>query len=92
MIGFDSGLRHQFLMEATDNVSLIREYRFMMTSSNGNILLALSDGNPPVTDGFPKQRPMTRSFDVFYDLRLNKRLSNETPVTWDAIALITAPW
>ena len=50
---------------------------FLMTSSNGNIsaLLALCDGNPPVTGGFPSQRPGTRSFDVFFDLRLNKRLS-----------------
>ena len=43
----------------------------MMTSSNGNIsaLLAHSPGE------FPLQRPVTRSFDVFFDLHLNKRLS-----------------
>ena len=31
----------------------------------------------PVTggDGFPSQRPVTLSFDVFFDLRLNKQLS-----------------
>ena len=33
-------------------------------------------GKSPVTGEFPAQRPMTRSFDVFFDLRLNKRLSN----------------
>ena len=38
-------------------------------------LLVLCEGNPPVTDGFPSQRPLTRSFDVFFDLSLNKRLS-----------------
>ena len=27
-------------------------------------LLALSEGNPPLTGGFPSQRPVTRSFDV----------------------------
>ena len=27
------------------------------------------------TGEFPTQRPVTRSFDVFFDLRLNKRLS-----------------
>ena len=32
-------------------------------------------GNSPVTDEFPAQRPVTRSFDVFFDLHLNKRLS-----------------
>ena len=29
-------------------------------------LLALCEGNPPVTGGFPSQRPVTRSFDVFF--------------------------
>ena len=38
-------------------------------------LLALCSGNSPVTGEFPAQRPVTRSFDVFFDLRLNKRLS-----------------
>ena len=34
----------------------------METSS---ALLSLCDGNPPVTGGFPSQRPVPRSFDVF---------------------------
>ena len=38
-------------------------------------LLALCAGNSPVTSEFPSQRPVTRSSDVFLDLRLNKRLS-----------------
>ena len=37
-------------------------------------LLAFCAGNSPVTREFPTQRPVTRSFDVFFDLRLNKRL------------------
>ena len=37
-------------------------------------LLALYAGNSPVTGEFPSQRSVTRSFDVFFDLRLNKRL------------------
>ena len=40
---------------------------FMMTSSNGNIFRVPGPGE------FPAQRPVTRSFDVFFDLRLNKR-------------------
>ena len=49
----------------------------MMTSSNENIsaLLAIYVGNSPVTGEFPTQRLVTRRFDVFFDLRLNKRLS-----------------
>ena len=35
-------------------------------------LLALCQGNPPVTGEFPSQRPVTRSFDVFFDFRLKK--------------------
>ena len=51
----------------------------MMTSSNGNIseLLAIWAENSPVPGEFPTQRPATRSFDVFFDLRLNKRLSEQ---------------
>ena len=41
-------------------------------------LVALSAGNSPVTGEFPSQRPVTRSFDVFFDLRLNERLSKQS--------------
>ena len=37
-------------------------------------LLTLCVGNSPVTGEFPSKRPVTRSFDVFFSLRLNKRL------------------
>ena len=40
-------------------------------------LLAIFAGNSPVTGEFPAQRPVTRSFDVFFDLRPNKRLSKQ---------------
>ena len=35
-------------------------------------LLAICAGNSPVPGELPAQRPVTRSFDVFFDLRLNK--------------------
>ena len=41
-------------------------------------LLALCAGNSPVTGEFPTQRPVTRSFGVFYDLGLNKWLSKQS--------------
>ena len=44
--------------------------------------LALCEGNSPVTGEFPSQRPLTRSFDVFFDLRLNKRLSKQSSRGW----------
>ena len=40
-------------------------------------LLAICAGNSPVTGEFPPQRPVTRSFDVFFDLRLNILLNNQ---------------
>ena len=56
----------------------------MMTSSNGNIfrVTGLCAGNSPVTSKFPAQRPVTRSFDVFFDLRVNNRLSEQSGGWW----------
>ena len=45
-------------------------------------LLAICAGNSPVTGEFPAQRPVTRSFDVFFDPDLNKRLSKQSWVWW----------
>ena len=45
-------------------------------------LLVLCAGNSPVTGEFPAQRPVTRSFDVFFDLRLNKRMSKQSWGWW----------
>ena len=47
-----------------------------------SVLLALCEGNPPVTGGFLSQRPVMRSFDVFFDLSLNKRLSKQPRCWW----------
>ena len=41
-------------------------------------LLAICAGNSPVSGEFPAQRPVTRSFDVFFDLRMNERLSKHS--------------
>ena len=45
-------------------------------------LLALCVGNSPVPGEFPLQRPVTRSFGVFFYLRLNKRLNKQTWGRW----------
>ena len=47
-----------------------------------SMLLALCAGNAPVSGEFPSQRPVTRSFDIFFDRRLNKRLSKESRRRW----------
>ena len=44
--------------------------------------LAICAGNSPVTGEFPTQKSVTRSFDVFFDLRLNKRLSKQSWGWW----------
>ena len=45
-------------------------------------LLALWTGNSPVTTEFPSHRPVMQSFDVFFDLPLNKRLSKQSWGWW----------
>ena len=53
-----------------------------------SVLLALCVRNSPVTGEFPSQRPVTWSFDVFFDLCLNKRLSKPSWGWW----FETPPW
>ena len=45
-------------------------------------LLAICAGNSPVSGEFPAQRPVTQSFDVFFDLGLNNRLSKHWRGWW----------
>ena len=50
-------------------------------------LLAFCAGNSPVTGEFPSQRPVTRIFDVFFHLCLNKRLNKQSQSWW-----FETPW
>ena len=56
----------------------------MITSSNGKIFRVTGPlwGNSAVTGEFTSQRAVTRSFDVFFDLRLSKRLSKQSRGWW----------
>ena len=58
--------------------------QYMMTSSNGNIFRVTGhlcgEFNGP--RWIPRKRPVTRSFDVFFDLRPNKRLSKQSWGWW----------
>ena len=74
-----------FLRSCTMRVSNIFHTRSdMMAPSNGNIFGVTGPcvGNSPVTGEVPSHRPLTRSFDVFFDLRLNKRLSKQLWGWW----------
>ena len=44
--------------------------------------LAICAGNSPVPGEFPAQRPVTRSFDVFSDLYLNRRFRKQSWGRW----------
>ena len=50
----------------------------MMTSLNGNISRVADPLCGEVTGEFPTQKPVTRSFDIFFDLRLNKQSSEQS--------------
>ena len=45
-------------------------------------LLAICAGNSPVPGEIPTQKPVTRSFDVFYYLHLNKRSRKQSWGWW----------
>ena len=42
-----------------------------------SVLRAICAGNSPVTGEFPTRMSVTRSFDIFFDLRLSKRLGKQ---------------
>ena len=55
----------------------LRRYR-----AHYDVIVMVCEGYPPVSGGFPKQRPLAQCFDVFFDLRLNKRLSKQSRRRW----------
>ena len=78
---------HGKIMELFSEIfvgTLMGGFVFMMTSSNGNIFRVTD----PLCGEFtghrwiPSQRPVTQSFDVFFDLSLNKRLSKQPRRRW----------
>ena len=95
MFSFEDAIMND--VEATCNQRLVREIsnqtclirdsayleptetsfnKLMMTPSNENLFRVT------VTGEFSSQRPVTRSFDVFFDLCLNKRLSKPSRRHW----------
>ena len=54
----------------------------MMTSSNGHNSCGTGRLWGESTGGFPSQMPVMRSFDVFFDVRLNKRFSKQSKCRW----------
>ena len=62
----------------------LKAITYMMTSSNKNNFRVTGHfwGEFTVPGEFPAQRPVTRNFDVFSDLRLNKQLSKQSWGWW----------
>ena len=58
------------------NMNLMSWWRHQMETFSALLTLC------GVTVGFPSQRPVTRSFGVFFDVRLNTRLSKRSGGWW----------
>ena len=56
----------------------LQNRQYMMTSSNGNIFRVTGHLCGEFTGEFPAQRPVTRNFDVFFDLHPNEVLSKQS--------------
>ena len=75
------GAKQTWWVDSTTNVrDWTTWWRHQMETFSA--LLVLCAGNSPITGDFPSQRPVTRSFDVFFDLLLNKRLSKQSCDWW----------
>ena len=75
----ETQVKHGLFCPCYEDVRYMNHFpgvHIMMTSSNGNIFREFTGPGE-----FPTQWPVTRSFDVFFDLRLNKRLSKQ-PWGW----------
>ena len=70
----------EYELSSTCWISLSSWWRNQMETFS--VLLAFCAGNSPVTGEFPTQRPVTRSFDVFFDLCLNKWLNKQSWGWW----------
>ena len=71
-------LKSNNMLEITKAISLWWLHQMETFSA----LLALCAGNSPVTGEFPTQGPVVQSFDIFFDLRLNKQLSKHSSGWW----------
>ena len=75
-------VNHVFRTKGTFRMKTYFITRWRHQMKTFSALLAICAGNSPVPGEFPAQRPVTRSFDIFFDLRLNKRLSKQSWGWW----------
>ena len=79
-MSINHGSASWFLVRSFDAVDYNSWRRHQMGTFS--VLLTLCVGNSPVPGEFLSQRSVTRSFDVFFDLRQNKRLSKPSRRQW----------
>ena len=77
--GSTQNLKCQGALDTSTDMKWVYLFDNIMTSSNGNIFRVTGHlcGEFTGPRWIPAQRPVTRSFNVFFDLRLNKRLSKQ---------------
>ena len=79
-IWYVSRISHTFCAFIICSFFLVSWWRHQMEIFSA--LLAICVGNSPVNGEFPAQRPVTRSFGVFFDLQMNERLSKQSWGWW----------
>ena len=79
----------QYQCKRNSQIKMIWRWWWRHQMETFSALLAICAGNSPVTGEFPAQRPVTRSFDVFFDLHLNKRLSKQSWGWWFETQLLS---
>ena len=87
---YEISMLHTYQSYPIESQYISRITWYMMTSSNGDIFRVTGPlcGEFTGPGEFPTQRPVTRSFNFFFDLRLNKRLSKQPWGWW----FETPPW
>ena len=70
----------QWTLSHEGNMIFYTWWRYQMEILSA--LLAICAGNSPVSGEFPAKKLVTRSFDVFFDLYLNKRFSKQWWSWW----------
>ena len=73
---------HHWLHRKLSNWQLSVQPVMKISSKWLHFRFSVCAGNSPVSGEFPVQRPVTRSFDVFFDLHLIKLLSKHSLGWW----------
>ena len=78
----DNRIKYTFSRSSQDNLVSWNYTWWRHQMETFSALLAICAGNSPVPGEFPTQRPVTRSFHVYFDLRPDKRLSKHSWGWW----------